>query len=207
VALTFDDGPYAYTSQLLNILSQNNVRATFFINGQNWGPDITTDANSRALIQRMINEGHQVASHTWSHQDLSTLSATDQRLEMTRLETALLGIIGRYPTYMRPPYFSCSAQCLNTMNSLSYHVVRTDIDTLDWQYNTPSTIQTSMNIFRNALNNGASSYLPLAHDVHSTTVNYLVSDMIIALRARGLSTVTVGECMNDPAANWYRTTQ
>ena len=62
IALTFDDGPYIYTSQVLDVLRNNNVHATFFVNGDNW-QNILTDA-SQGLIRRMNDEGHQIGSHT-----------------------------------------------------------------------------------------------------------------------------------------------
>jgi peptidoglycan/xylan/chitin deacetylase (PgdA/CDA1 family) len=61
VALTFDDGPHIYTSELLDLLKANNMKATFFVNGDNYG-DIYTYT---ALLQRMIAEGHQIGSHTY----------------------------------------------------------------------------------------------------------------------------------------------
>jgi peptidoglycan/xylan/chitin deacetylase (PgdA/CDA1 family) len=61
VALTFDDGPYIYTGQVLDELAANGVKATFMLNGQNLG-NIYDNA---ALVQRMIAEGHQVGSHTY----------------------------------------------------------------------------------------------------------------------------------------------
>ena len=62
VALTFDDGPSIYTSQVLDTLSKNGVPATFFVNGDNWS-DIESD-DDQALVKRMIDEGHQIGSHT-----------------------------------------------------------------------------------------------------------------------------------------------
>ena len=60
IALTFDDGPYQYTADLLDVLHQNGAPATFFLNGQNIG-SIYDYAD---VIQRMHSEGHQIASHT-----------------------------------------------------------------------------------------------------------------------------------------------
>jgi peptidoglycan/xylan/chitin deacetylase (PgdA/CDA1 family) len=60
VALTFDDGPSVYTETLLDLLKTNNQKATFFVNGQNYD----NINNYASTIQRMITEGHQVASHT-----------------------------------------------------------------------------------------------------------------------------------------------
>lgn len=147
---------------------------------------------------------------------------------MNQLESALLNIIGRYPTYMRPPYLSCDGTCLSTLNTLGYHVMSTNLDTLDWLYNTPSTNSESQRIFDNAISSTTSGgWLVLAHSVHETTVSLLAQHMIDSARARGYRrkyrsqawgsarmlirymittiVVTVGECMGDPPANWYRT--
>lgn len=62
VALTFDDGPYIYTAQVLDTLKSNNVHATFFVNGDNWANILNAD--DQALVHRMIAEGHQIGSHT-----------------------------------------------------------------------------------------------------------------------------------------------
>jgi Polysaccharide deacetylase len=61
VALTFDDGPYIYTDELLDILASNGVVATFFVNGQNYGA-ITDYAST---VQRAASAGHQIGSHTY----------------------------------------------------------------------------------------------------------------------------------------------
>jgi peptidoglycan/xylan/chitin deacetylase (PgdA/CDA1 family) len=59
-ALTFDDGPYIYTDELLNILASNDVKATFFLNGQNFGNIFSFTST----VQRMVNDGHQIGSQT-----------------------------------------------------------------------------------------------------------------------------------------------
>jgi peptidoglycan/xylan/chitin deacetylase (PgdA/CDA1 family) len=61
VALTFDDGPYIYTDQLLDILESNGVVATFFVNGQNYG----AIADYASTVQRAASAGHQIGSHTY----------------------------------------------------------------------------------------------------------------------------------------------
>jgi len=196
-AITFDDGPGPYTSQLLDILASNGAKVTFFMNGQNYG-NINDNA---AVVQRAYNEGHQIASHTWSHADLATLNAAGITSEMTQLETALLNIIGRFPTYMRPPYLSTNAQALSTLGSLGYHVIQLDIDTLDWE----GDYTAAYNNYVNGLDNGGR--ISLSHDPLQQTVQVLAQQMLDAVRARGLRTVTVGECLGDAAANWYRTSR
>lgn len=107
---------------------------------------------------------------------------------MTELEDAFLQIIGRYPTYMRPPYFSCGATCLSVLGSLGYHVITANIDTLDWQFNTPTTIWQSQQIFKDNISSTTGStgrWIELSHDVHETTVEYLAEFMIDTATQQG----------------------
>lgn len=201
VALTFDDGPFTYTDGILDALAAAGMKATFFVNGQNWAN--INDYSS--TVQRMINEGHQIGSHTMFHGNLAQMDAAGVTAEMTQLEDVLLNMIGQFPTYMRPPYFAWNDQTLQTLGGLGYKVIHADIDTLDWQNNTPDTTGNSANIFAQGLDSGGS--ISLAHDVHPTTANNLVPAMIDAIQARGLNAVTVGECLGDSADNWYRTSR
>jgi len=188
-------------------LASYGAKSTFFVNGQNWGAPIT-DASNAGVIQRMIADGHQVGSHTYNHADLSTIGAADITSQMTTLETALVSLIGKYPTYMRPPYFSCNDACLSVMNDLGYHTIFTNLDTFDYNNDSPTLIVNSENIFGNAIsasNPASNNFLVLSHDVHQNTVNTLVKYMLDTLKAKGYRAVTVGECLGDPAANWYRT--
>lgn len=68
IAITFDDGPGAYTAQLLDELAARDVKATFFVSGYR-------AANYPETLKRMVSEGHQLASHTQNHENLNTLSA------------------------------------------------------------------------------------------------------------------------------------
>lgn len=104
---------------------------------------------------------------------------------MTQLEDAFLGIIGKFPTYMRPPYFSYNDQTVQTLGGLGYTIIHADIDTLDWENNTPGTIGNAIANFENGVDGGGS--ISLAHDVHQTTVDSLIPGMISAVQSRGLS--------------------
>jgi peptidoglycan/xylan/chitin deacetylase (PgdA/CDA1 family) len=199
IALTFDDGPYIYTASVLQQLDAAGHKATFFMNGQNYD----NIYNYEPQIQQMVAEGHQVGSHTWSHADLTTLSVADQTTEMTELETAFMSIIGKVPSYMRPPYFSSNPTVLNTLSTLGYHVIQADVDTLDWEYDTPDTIGQSVTLYENGINSGDTIYQ--SHDPKETTADTLLPAMIGFLKTKGLTSVTVGTCLGDPEVNWYRT--
>jgi peptidoglycan/xylan/chitin deacetylase (PgdA/CDA1 family) len=90
LALTFDDGPSAFTGQLLDALAQNNVRATFFVVG-------TRVRNHPATMERMMREGHVIANHSFSHANLGQYAENPQRL---------IGQVGRtndaIAPYVRP---------------------------------------------------------------------------------------------------------
>lgn len=79
-------------------------------------------------------------------------------------------------------------------------------DTLDYNNDGPTAIQTSMSIFDNAVstNAAANAYISLEHDVHQYTAMSLVSHILATAQSRGYRTVTVGECLGDPPGNWYR---
>ena len=210
VALTFDDGPVTRTGSVLDQLRDAGMSATFFVNGLNWG-DINSES-SKALVRRMVAEGHQVGSHTyvssfpstqelvydicevlrkclrtssWSHPNLASLGRDDIVNQMAWLEDSLNNIIGFHPTYMRPPYFGANDFTLQVLGDLGYHVLNADIDTFDWQHQSPSEIGNSVQIFKDRLNAGGS--IVLAHDVHQYTVEDLVPAMINEIRARGLT--------------------
>lgn len=125
VALTFDDGPYIYTSELLDILKKNNVKATFFVVGNNGGKgQIELESSGYpSIIQRMYAEGHQIGSHSWSHQDMSAITSQQRHDQIIRNEMALVDILGFFPTYFRPPYTRCPDDCLADLGKLGYHVV------------------------------------------------------------------------------------
>ena len=208
-ALTFDDGPNRYTSDLLGLLDRYNAKATFFVTAINNGKGQIDDPSLPwlELIQHMQLKGHQVASHTWSHPELNQLSPEQRRDELTKTEAALRNILGAFPTYMRPPYSRCDGACLNDLAEFGYHVVLYNIDTNDYRNDDPNAIQKSKDVFDHALapfKSTEKSWLVIAHDVHEQTVHNLTEHMLKKLSKDGYRPVTVGECLGDPSELWYR---
>ncbi|KAF2660521.1 carbohydrate esterase family 4 protein [Lophiostoma macrostomum CBS 122681] len=211
VALTYDDGPQAnFTAHILDIFASYNAKATFFITGNNIGKgEIDTTPEYVSDIQRMYAEGHQVASHTWTHLDLSAISHADRLNQMYKNEMALRNILGVIPTYMRPPYSSCTGQCETDMANLGYHVTYFNVDTDDYDQDDPNLIQNSKNWFKGNITAGgataaSSEWLSISHDIHAQTAYNLTDYMLSTLTSLGYTPVTVGECLGDPEANWYR---
>ncbi|KAK3691985.1 carbohydrate esterase family 4 protein [Podospora appendiculata] len=205
VALTFDDGPYTFTNHVLDLLDQYNAKATFFINGDNWSRHIDRKSTPwPETLRRMVGSGHQVGSHTWSHADLTAADSATRRREMYLLEKALVKVLGRYPTYFRPPYATCSPQCLAEVEQMGYHVINFDVDPKDYLYNQPWTVDEAMRRFSQAVDAGqpGSSFLVLSHDVQEQTAKTLTPFMLQKIHEHGYRAVTVGECLGDPPENW-----
>ncbi|KAK3952239.1 hypothetical protein QBC32DRAFT_146261 [Pseudoneurospora amorphoporcata] len=208
VALTFDDGPYIYTSALLDTLASFSppVHATFFINGANWVSGIDDESTPYpSLLRRMLSSGHQIASHTWSHLDLTSASTAQRVEQVTLLEDTLQRVVGVRPRYIRPPYATCENGCLEDLEGMGYHVVNFDLDTKDYANDSPQGIQTSVDKFNGELGRDVStdSAIVLSHDVHQWTVERLAEEMVKTVRERGFRTGTVGECLGDPQSGWY----
>lgn len=124
VALTFDDGPYAYTSALLDLLAKNKAKATFFLNANNVDGLITDPAKGYIpVVKRMFNEGHHIGSHSYTHANFDKISTEERRNEIIYNEIAIADIIGVFPTYFRPPYTACGGSCESDISALGYHVV------------------------------------------------------------------------------------
>jgi cellulose synthase/poly-beta-1,6-N-acetylglucosamine synthase-like glycosyltransferase/peptidoglycan/xylan/chitin deacetylase (PgdA/CDA1 family)/spore germination protein YaaH len=99
LALTFDDGPDSeWTPQVLDILKQKNVPATFFIVGEN-------ALTQRPLLERMIAEGHEVGSHTYTHPNLANVSQQQVRFELNANQRLFQAFTGRSLRLFRAPYF------------------------------------------------------------------------------------------------------
>jgi len=198
VALTFDDGPYIYTQSIVDQLTAAGQRATFFQNGQNWD----SIYNYNSTLQSMISGGHQIASHTWDHADLATLSAAAITSEMTQLEAAHMAIIGKSPNYMRPPYLSTNDLVISTIKGMGYLIIEVDIDTQDWAEGPIGDIDLSIQWWEGNYTAGGS--LSLNHDPYQPTADTFLPAILAYLSSNKLQSVTVGECLVDDPANWCR---
>ncbi|KAM0324359.1 hypothetical protein ACHAQA_008140 [Verticillium albo-atrum] len=209
IAITFDDGPYIYTDAMLDKFKEHNASATFFITGTNIGKGMINDESKPwpAVMKRMVAEGHQIASHTWSHENSSQLSETQMRNQMIYNEIAFNDVLGFFPAYMRPPYSICESQCQTVLSDLGYHVTYFDLDTEGYLHTEPDRIQTSVGLWDKAMaarEPCSASYLHIEHDIHEQVATTLVDHILPSLAENGWRAVTVGTCLGDDPANWYR---
>lgn len=127
IALTFDDGPDAFiTPQLLDILKETQVTATFFVLGEKV-------VRYPEMTQRIFDEGHLLANHSKTHQDMAEMTNEDiVALELEPTSEAVEKVTGYYPTIMRPPYGSLRTDSNRYLAENGWKVVRWSLDTFDW---------------------------------------------------------------------------
>ena len=129
VYLTFDNGYEAgYTSKILDVLKENNVKAAFFVTGHY----LNTASD---LVKRMISEGHIVGNHTVNHPSLPEISNEKIKEEIMNLHIAVLEKIGYEMKYIRPPKGEYSERVLSICKALGYRAVMWSLAYDDWDKN------------------------------------------------------------------------
>ncbi|KAL2161756.1 hypothetical protein VTH06DRAFT_7538 [Thermothelomyces fergusii] len=189
LALAYDDGPWQYTSRLVDILDAAGAKATFFMTGTLYG----CIYNQAAAVRKAYASGHQIASHTWSHPHWSGMAAWQIQQEMTKLEDAFVNLIGKKPAYVRPPFLETGGQVLPVLGQMGYKVITNDVDSGDWNGYSP---QQSQQAFQWA-GAGGNGHIPLMHETYDSTVNVLTPWLINWARQNNLRLVTVAECLGD----------
>ena len=175
VALTFDDGPGKYTDRILNTLSANGAKATFFMLGNNI-------SKYPEIIKKMENTGCELASHTFDHQKLTALDTAGIQNEISSTNSQLISIVGHGASLVRPPYGAYNA---STQNAVSYPLILWSVDTLDWKTrDADSTYDAVM-----AAQDGD---IILMHDIHEPTAD-AIDKIVPALKEKGFQMVTVSE--------------
>lgn len=217
IALTFDDGPYEYTWALADTLAKEGIRATFFMNGNNWvdveKQTVKTPKGTKTykqVIKHVYDSGHQIASHTYSHAELAGLSSSKVKSEMTKLEKVFRSILGKNPTYFRPPAGSYTSSTLDTLGSLGYTVILWDIDSNDWQYDEVSSLSKEQSYYKNVIEKdnkkNPAGHIALHHDVYKKTAEKLVPWVINYIKGKkNYKFVTVAECLGKTKGSAYKT--
>ncbi len=195
VALTFDDGPQPFsTSQVLEILARNGVRATFFVTGEH-------ALLYPKLCQQIVREGHIIGSHAMRHQRslcLRRKSTIDR--EITAAEKIITEITGVTPLFFRPPYGFRSPIMMEVLRNHHYKVITWDNMTDDWQAQ-----KSADKILQAIMLKVQPGGIIVLHDGRSHNLNYDRSEMLQALpqiihhlNDSGYKLVTIPEIIRQP---------
>lgn len=121
IAITFDDGPHATSTPLiLELLQRLNVPATFFLVGKHL-------EKQQGIAREMVDAGHEIGNHTFSHSLLYLSTKNRIRDEITRTDSLLRSIDGAEPRFFRPPAGFFTKQVLDIADQLGYKTVVGDV--------------------------------------------------------------------------------
>ena len=177
IALTFDDGPHPYyTDLLLDGLAERGVKATFFLLGENI-------EGREDVIRRMSEEGHLIGNHTFYHVDINSLSMEEACAEIRDTSEAIRAITGQQVEYVRPPYgnWNKELECQVMMIPVFW-----TLDTLDWK------VKNTDRIVREVLEEVEENDVILMHDSYRTTVEAALR-IVDELQKEGYEFVTADE--------------
>ena len=191
IALTFDDGPHPrYTEEILNILEEYNITATFFIIGIN-------AEHYPENLHKILEAGCEIGNHTYSHQRTSDLNKEELKNQIQRCENTVYQITGIRPCIFRPPEGILPKHFKPIVCENNYDIVLWSIDTRDWAMNPAETIS---HIVMKNLRGGD---IILMHDYVSggnTTCDALRL-LIPQILSKGYEFVTVSELINGDYAS------
>lgn len=183
IAFTFDDGPSKYTSTLLDGLKERGAVATFFMCGTNGSHGIV---NHEELLDRMVEEGHQLSNHTWDHPSIGSLSGSRVASEFASVESLLFKHMGgSYIDMVRTPG---GAYNTTIQNNTAAPIIIWSVDTLDWK------IRDASSVYSKIMSGAKDGSIVLMHDIYQTSVQGALR-AVDSLKAQGYEFVTVSELL------------
>ncbi|WP_052573852.1 polysaccharide deacetylase family protein [Haloferula sp. BvORR071] len=183
IAMTFDDGPHpSNTPRLLDMLRERNIKATFYVIGQN--VDLYPN-----VLRRTVSEGHEIGNHSFSHPILSKMSDSAVREQLTKTRDAVARATGIQPRTMRPPYGALLQRQREWIHAeLGYPTILWSVDPLDWKRPGPAAVTSRI------LAGTTPGAIVLAHDLHGGTVDAMPATLDGLLR-KGYQFVTVSQLL------------
>jgi peptidoglycan/xylan/chitin deacetylase (PgdA/CDA1 family) len=186
IALTFDDGPSPYTDRLLQILKDNDAKATFFEIGNK------VAANPEGA-KRVVEAGMELGQHTWEHPNMTAIPPEDIPAQFSKAGDAIQAATGQRPVLVRTAGGLVNDAVLAEAKNQGLADINWDVIPFDWA-NDSNTAATRY-MLMTQIKPGA---VVLFHDTYSSTVD-LVSQFIPVLKANGYHLVTVTQMLGPRA--------
>ena len=170
VTLTFDDGPGKFLPEFLDVLHEAGVPATFF-----W---LSRLLHPSRPWQRVLEEGHQIGTHTIKHPDLTKLPYEEQYKELAASKAAIEEVTQNKVTYFRPPFGQYNADTIRVARQLGLITVMWRVASIDWELkDNPEQIIT------NVTENLEDGSIILLHELKQTLE--VLPGLIEAIKAKG----------------------
>src|SRR5690625_3159469 len=176
IYLTFDNGyEQGYTERVLDILKQTKVPATFFVTGH-------YVKSAPELVKRMVDDGHTIGNHSYSHPDFTTMTKSEMKQELDKLDNAVAEVSDQKQTvYLRPPRGTFDEKTLTWADDLGYVHVFWSLAFKDWETNKQKGWQYAFDQIVDQIHPGA---IILLHTVSKDNVEAL-EEVIHHLKKEG----------------------
>ena len=176
VALTFDDGPSKYTNEILDILKDNGICATFFVLGNKvpYGQE---------NLLKMLENGNEIGNHTYNHKWLAHLDEIEIKNQISKTQEVIFEYTRYLPKVFRPSYGDIPKEMRKEIN---LEVTLWNVDTLDWK------LKNKKQIIKRATSNTKDGDIILMHDTYKRTKDSLPK-IINTLKKKGFQFVTISE--------------
>ncbi|HAP78889.1 MAG TPA: polysaccharide deacetylase [Ruminococcus sp.] len=175
IIITFDQGyENGYTSKILDTLKEKNVSAIFFLTGD-------YAKKEKALVRRMIDEGHVLGNHGMTHAKIPALSPDELRKEVMSLHQYVLDEYGYEMQYFRYPCGEYSEETIEQLRSLGYKTLFWSFAYVDWKTDSQPSPDEG---FKKLTESAHGGEILLLHSVSATNAEIL-GDVIDSLRAKG----------------------
>ncbi|KAI7900510.1 uncharacterized protein BX663DRAFT_517876 [Cokeromyces recurvatus] len=204
-ALTFDDGPFQYSWDLAQYLHSRGIKATFFVNGDNFVKNFAQATTATAIdgtksymevLKHYHDLGHEIASHTYGHVVLRGLSESEVEYQMNQQSDLIYSATGVRPALMRPPEGDLDETASRVVRRLGYSNILWDVDTKDYELH---GLESEQNLVREVVEADVSGQTPghiaLQHDVHESSAKELTPWLIDYIISKRYSFVTVSDCL------------
>lgn len=183
IALTFDDGPHPiYTSQVLILLKQHHIKATFFCIGKN------IEAHPE-LFKKIIAEGHLVANHTYNHSDFFGFYNVKKVIEeLEKTNQIVKDLVGVEMKLFRPPFGVTNPSIKKALLATKHTSIGWSVRSLD------TVIKTKEKILNRITQKLTSGDIVLLHDTSQLTVDVL-EELLVFLKKQEFEAVRVDELL------------
>ncbi len=182
IALTFDDGPHEITPEILDVLKKYNAKATFFCIGKQIEKYPET-------LKRIINEGHVIGNHSYSHSNLNGFFSTDKVIsEIEQTNELVYHLIGKQMRFFRPPFGVTNPNITRAVSKTNQVIIGWNVRSLDTIIQNESII---LERIKKKINPGC---IVLLHDTSGKTV-IVLEQLLLFLQTEGYETKTIEELL------------
>ena len=197
ISLTFDDGPSPNLPEVLKVLDEFQIKATFFVNAKYVSDFTVKNSPAYMSLQDLYKKGHQIGGHTLSHSDLTNITRQQRWTQMSANDQFILAALGVKPVHFRSPYMAYSNDMQLDLGSWGYVISGVGLNTMDDTFSTANVVNGVSQIVDPIINNADSkkdSYIVMMHEFKVGISDYL-RKFIPQAQGKGFKFVTSEECL------------